>query len=71
MMGEQNTFVPKEDLENERMKYYEMKKERDNALQLLLDVLQDNEMVGNTTPPTLDEIEEFIKNIKGDDENIK
>ena len=64
MMGEQNAFVPKEDLENEKIKYYSMKAERNNALQLLLDVLQDNEMVGNTTPPTLDEIEEFIKNIK-------
>lgn len=63
-MSGQNTFVPKEDLENERMRYYNMKSERDNALQLLLDVLQDNEMVGSTAPPTLDEIEEFLKNIK-------
>lgn len=42
-----------------------MKAERDNALQLLLDVLQDNEMVGFVTPPTLKDIKEFIKDTEG------
>lgn len=43
---------------------YQLIKTAPELLGLLIDVLQDNQMVGHTTPPTLNKIEKTISKVK-------